>query len=81
MNNNNNLQNIDDEDNNVHDADTESESTQSSEDDRRERRPFDVTLPPTHQYLRLNGVSSSIKFYYTAKVLFVNLFLKIFKIW
>ncbi|VDK87356.1 unnamed protein product [Litomosoides sigmodontis] len=54
--NNNNLQNIDDEDNSVHDDNTESESsTQSSGDDERERRPFDVTLPPTHQYLRLNG--------------------------
>ncbi|KAL3998759.1 ATP-dependent protease La (LON) domain family protein [Acanthocheilonema viteae] len=51
---NNDLQNIDD-DNSIHEDDTESESTQSSEDDQRERRPFDITLPSTHQYLRLNG--------------------------
>uniref|UniRef100_A0A1I8ELF2 Lon N-terminal domain-containing protein n=2 Tax=Wuchereria bancrofti TaxID=6293 RepID=A0A1I8ELF2_WUCBA len=51
----NNLRNIDDENNSIHEDDTESESTQSSEDNQRERRPFDVTLPPTHQYLRLNG--------------------------
>ncbi|MCP9260237.1 Protein cereblon [Dirofilaria immitis] len=53
--NNNNVRNIDDENNSIHEDDTESESTLSSDNNERERRPFDVTLPPTHQYLRLNG--------------------------
>lgn len=55
MNRNNNIRNIDNENDSLHEDDTESDSSHSSDDSQRERRPFDVTLPPTHQYLRLQG--------------------------